>query len=302
MLKKPVNCRDVWLSIFSVSRNRTKMATTEAQAVTLGPELQINVVFTSPTEASSSSLPTLVFLHFWGGSSSTFSKVVEQFSSTYPTISLDFRGWGRSTGPTDKTAYSIAHLASDVETVLQDLDSKGDTKYILIGHSMGGKVAQLVAGRKHLSTVVGLVLVAPAPPRPFQLPEHMRETQIHAYDSRESAEFVVRNVLTASELDDSTVAALTADMVSGSAEARAAWPAYGMAEDVMEWASNIDIPVLVVGAEEDQVEPVVRLKSEVCEVVKNARLVVLQGGHLIPVENPRKLFVEILKFVSELDS
>lgn len=130
----------------------------------------------------------------------------------------------------------------------------------------------------------------------------MRETQIHAYDSRESAEFVVLNVLTASPLDDETVAALTANMVSGSAEARAAWPAYGMAEDVSAWAGRIDGPVLVVGAEKDQVEPAERLRNEVCGVVKNARLVVLEGGHLIPVEKPRELAGEILRFVGELDS
>lgn len=268
--------------------------------IATAPNVNIHVILTSPPTSIPDLPPTLVFLHFWGGSSSTFANTIQHLSSRYPTISIDFRGWGKSTGPTEKSAYSMEYLASDVEKVLQKLDSTGTRKYVLVGHSMGGKVAQVVAGRKILTSIAGVVLVAPAPSRPLQLPEEMRETQIHAYDSQESAEFVVRNVLTASKLDDKAVVSLVEDMVNGSAEARAAWPEYGMAEDVMEWARNVAAPVLVVGAKGDQVEPVDRLKSEVCGIISNATLAVLEAGHLIPVERPHELAVEASKFVDSL--
>ena len=53
-------------------------------------------------------------------------------------------------------------MADDVEVVTQRLSLN---RFILVGHSMGGKVAQIVAGRRRTG-LMGLVLVAPAPPTP----------------------------------------------------------------------------------------------------------------------------------------
>ena len=98
---------------------------------------------------------------------------------------------------------------------------------------MGGKVAQLLAGRNVFGTrLKGVVLIAPAPPTPFQLPEEMREQQRTAFSTPESAEFVVRNVLTGLPLSDEVVKMLVEDMLMGNKYAREAWPEYGMGEDV----------------------------------------------------------------------
>jgi pimeloyl-ACP methyl ester carboxylesterase len=62
--------------------------------------------------------------------------------------------------------------------LIKELDIK---RYVLVGHSLGGKISQLIASRRP-EGLVGLVLVAPAPPTPLRFPDEMRETQIHAYD------------------------------------------------------------------------------------------------------------------------
>jgi len=52
------------------------------------------------------------------------------------------RGWGESArlgGP-----YGLQQLADDVEAILEQLDL---SEVALVGHSTGGKVAQIVAGR-----------------------------------------------------------------------------------------------------------------------------------------------------------
>ena len=54
-------------------------------------------------------------------------------------------------------------MADDAETVALTLSL---SRYVLVGHSMGGKLAQIVAKRQP-DALVGLVLVAPAPPTPM---------------------------------------------------------------------------------------------------------------------------------------
>ncbi|TVY35836.1 AB hydrolase superfamily protein [Lachnellula subtilissima] len=252
-------------------------------------------------EVTPSNLPTitpsLIFLHFWGGSSRTYSQVISHLPAHH-SISISFRGWGQSTGPQEPAAYSIYALASDIESLIPSLNI---ADFILIGHSMGGKVAQLLAGRNIFgSRLKGVVLLAPAPPTPFQLPEEMGEQQRTAFCTAESAEFVVRNVLTARPLADETVKMLVEDMVRGNRYAREAWPGYGMREDVSGDARRISVPVLVVGGERDRVETVERLECEVMGNVKGELVIVERAGHLLPVEAPEAVAGFIEGFIRKL--
>jgi pimeloyl-ACP methyl ester carboxylesterase len=303
------------------------MSTTITKSVVVQADVTINVVVTYPLQTgneASNALkeplqpPTLIFLHFWGGSSSTWGPVVSHLSPRFPTASLDFRGWGASTGPDDDSAYSIAQLAEDVRDVIQQLRIPS---VVLVGHSMGGKVAQAVAGaagrseneivassagsdEKAISDILkGVVLVGPAPPSPFKLPPDMRDQQVHAYDSDESAEFVVRNVLTSakSKLHNDTVGSLVADMVRCNRAAKTAWPGYGMAEDVMGLAKNIQVPVLVVGGQDDVVERIEGLQANVVDIIPKATLTIVpEAGHLMMVEKPIEVAEMIRDFVDHL--
>lgn len=257
------------------------MSHTETYAT--APSTQLTITRSGPPTAS----PVYIFLHFWGGSSQTWSKVLAHLPPTLQTIAVDFRGWGLSTGPSDPTAYSIANLASDIESLIQQLHIPS---YVLVGHSMGGKVAQLVAGRNYIPGLKGMVLIAPAPPTPLVLPEDMRLQQVMAYETRDAAEFVVRNVLTASKIDEQDVKNLVDDMMRGNEFAKKAWPEYGMGEDVREQAKKISVPVVIVAGELDRVETVERVKGEVLPNIKRAEMVVIEGvGHLLPIEAPSKV-------------
>src|SRR4051794_41017534 len=85
----------------------------------------------------------LVFLHYWGGSSRTWKHVTTPLAKSYRTIAVDHRGWGESDAPA--AGYSLADHADDVAGVIDALRLR---RYILVGHSMGGKVAQLLASRR----------------------------------------------------------------------------------------------------------------------------------------------------------
>ncbi|KAF4981046.1 hypothetical protein FZEAL_3098 [Fusarium zealandicum] len=264
--------------------------------IELQPDVKLRIIQSTPTQIKSQSAPTVIFLHFWGGSSSTWSQVNDMIGETIPTIRVDFRGWGSSTGPDSETRYSTLNLAQDIQGIIQRLELR---RYIIVGHSMGAKVAQAFAGQDVDGGLVGLVLACPAPPTPLELPEEMRRQQIDAYSNSENAESVTRNVLTSQQLPDRIVQLTVQDMLKGNPFARKAWPEHAMRDDISQLAKLISVPVLVVAGGMDDVEPVSRIKTEVCGVLADSTLVVVnESGHLLPLEAPERLAELIRDFSS----
>lgn len=112
--------------------------------------------------------PALLFLHYWGGSARTWNKVTSSLSADFRCVAYDQRGWGESDAPPQ--GYSIRDLAVDAKEVLGALEIQ---RYVLVGHSMGGKVAQWLAAQRPVG-LEKLVLVAPAAPTPQNIPEPAR--------------------------------------------------------------------------------------------------------------------------------
>ena len=182
-----------------------------------------------------------------------------------------------------------------------------------MGHSMGGKVAQYLLATRLRGLVRGLVLVAPAPASGFALPEAMKEQQLHAYDSLDSARFVISNVLLSSHtaVSASELEALAEDAVSWSPEAKAAWPGYAMAEDLQsEVCASLEVnsaalPVLVVVGQDDRVETAQNVEEMVVQVLEEAGASLKaehfeRVGHLVPVEAAERLSRVIGHFVNTL--
>ncbi len=166
---------------------------------------------------------------------------------------------------------------------------------------MGGKVAQLIGGRSQVTGLKAIVLIGPAPPTPLVLPAEMKSQQMTAYNSAQSAEFVVRNVLTSSPLSDDQVKMIVSDIMKGNKFAKLAWPTYAMAEDILVETKKIKIPVLVIAGELDKVEPFERLQKEVLGNIAGSEIVVVMGsGHLLPFEAPRQVAKHIEKFVRQI--
>lgn len=236
--------------------------------------------------------PALVFLHYWGGSSRTWQHVVDALSPDYRTVAIDQRGWGKSAAP--EAGYALSDLADDVLAVVDALELES---YILVGHSMGGKAAQLAASRRPRG-LAGLVLVAPAPPTPLALPLDARQGMVHAYDSRESIVATVQQVLAPGGLSDGDLDTVIADSLAGASPAKVAWPLATSQEDITAVVPKIDVPVIVISGEHDRVDPPEALRRELLPRISQARLVVLPGrGHLSPLEAPADLTNIIKAFV-----
>lgn len=86
----------------------------------------------------------LVFVHGFTGDSTDWRLQVAEFSSNYRILVLDNRGHGRSEAPSDRAVYSVERMTADAEQVIAHV---GFERYHLVGHSMGGAVAQEIALR-----------------------------------------------------------------------------------------------------------------------------------------------------------
>ncbi|GAA0380947.1 alpha/beta hydrolase [Streptomyces blastmyceticus] len=238
--------------------------------------------------------PTLVFAHYWGGSASTWDAVVERLPADRDTVRFDQRGWSSSRalpGP-----YHLDQLADDLIGLVEGL---GLDRFVLVGHSMGGKVCQLVAARRPAG-LAGLVLLAPAPPEPpAGLTAEHRRSLAHAYDSAQAVGQALDHALTAAPLEDTVKSAVVRDSLAGDDSARREWPLRGIAADVTDAARAIDVPVVVLAGEHDKVEPSHVLRRHLLPHVPQARFSVVPGsGHLLPLEAPEAVAAALEDFVS----
>lgn len=239
-------------------------------------------------------VPALVFLHYWGGSSRTWRHVVDALSPEFRTVTIDQRGWGQSDKP--ETGYTLTDLADDAQSVIAALQLE---QYILVGHSMGGKVAQLVASRRP-EGLAGLALIAPATPTPLHMPEDARAGMVQAYATRESVVATVHQVLAPHGLAPDDLEFVIADSLAGGRAAKAAWPLAASQEDITAAVAHIDVPVIVVSGEDDRVDPPEVLRSDLLTHIPQAQLLLLPGiGHLSPLEAPADI-ADILRAIAPL--
>ena len=228
--------------------------------------------------------PALVFLHYWGGSSRTWRRVIDALAPEFRNVAIDQRGWGRSDAPA--RGYALADMADDAQGVIEALDLE---RYILIGHSMGGKVSQLIASRQPRG-LMGLALVAPSPPSPLNLPLDAREGMVNAYESRDSILATVQQVLAPNGLDPEDLGTVIADSMAGAPAAKLAWPMSASQEDITAAMAKIKAPTIVISGDGDRVDPPNTLRRELLARIPQARLHVLaRVGHLLPFEAPKEV-------------
>jgi pimeloyl-ACP methyl ester carboxylesterase len=228
--------------------------------------------------------PALVLLHYWGGSARSWQRVIGLLPGR-AIVSIDARGWRRSRGLPGP--YTLEQLAQDARDVILDA---GLTDYILVGHSAGGKVAQLVAAA-HPAGLAELILVGPAPAKPAAtITPAFQEQLLHAYESDEAVLASIANVLTATPLSDDVKAQIVADSLDVVPEAREEWARRGVIQDITSQARAIEVPVTVIVGENDKLEPEPVLRDNLLPYLVKAELrVIPRTGHLMPLEAPADL-------------
>src|SRR6476469_5825985 len=82
--------------------------------------------------------PTLLFLHGFTGSSQDFSRVIPLFSNIYCCLVVDLPGHGKTQVNGDESCYNMSNTAQALIELLDDLQIN---KCLLLGYSMGGRLA-----------------------------------------------------------------------------------------------------------------------------------------------------------------
>lgn len=87
--------------------------------------------------------PALVFASGLGGTAAYWKPQVEAFAEMFTVITYDQRGAGSSDHPAGP--YSIGQLADDLKALI---DALGLQRPLLVGHSTGGAIGQVLAARE----------------------------------------------------------------------------------------------------------------------------------------------------------
>lgn len=83
-------------------------------------------------------LPTIVMLHGFTGSTTTWQQTIEELSSDYHVVAIDLVGHGSTAVPGTVERYSMEQHIADLHEVLQQLEI---AQPIVLGYSMGGRLA-----------------------------------------------------------------------------------------------------------------------------------------------------------------
>jgi len=262
----------------------------------------------------------LVFLHGFSNEAHVWDDAAPAVAPHYRTVALDLRGHGDSDhDPEGRYDYDF-HVA-DLEAVL---DALGIGRLVLVGHSLGGRVAMRFAGR-HPDRLAGLVIVDSAPELDvrgtvrimvdvqrggasggdglrFASEAEYRAVLARAYPavSRAILERMARHMLRRRD-DGSFEPKLDPGWFRARAaadEASARAREERLSKEMWDALAAVPCPTLVVrGAASDVMSPEVADRM-VDDVLQHGRLAVVpKAGHSVMVDNPEGFTAALVGFV-----
>lgn len=234
----------------------------------------------------------LFFLHGWAGSGGYFNETVERLDLTGLRVILaDIRGHGASS-VTDK-GFTHEQIAADAFAVADDLDAE---VLITVGFSMSARFVQylpLVAPER----VRGQILVAGCPTGKIPLPQEMLDDW---YTREGDAERMIELVqsFTSKPVKREVLEPVGRDAAKPRRPALEQTATMLRSMTFADRIGALDTPTLVVGGIHDQIFTPDVLRGGVVVPLKKARLVLVDAGHEIPLEQPDVLAALIGAFVA----
>lgn len=237
----------------------------------------------------------LVFVHGYTGDITDWRLQIAEFSRDYRILVMDLRGHGRSEAPTDRLSYSVALMTVDVEEMVNRV---GFERYHLLGHSMGGAIAQEIALRspeKLLSLTLedtSFKFELSADDAMFQFRaqrQHLAQTEGMAAAAALTLPWVPPH-MPPERLQETNerLARMSVDAFAGAAQGLIGW------EGTAERASSILTPTLVVYGDLDA-PALVEASRRLAELIPNASLEVIpEASHSPQWERP-ELFNRALR-------
>jgi pimeloyl-ACP methyl ester carboxylesterase len=230
----------------------------------------------------------VVFVHGAAGSHLHWGLQVHALGEVARAVALDLPGHGRSAPP------GYASVAAYRDVVLGLLDALGFERAVIVGHSMGGAIAQTLA-LSHPDRVAGLGLVGTG--ARLRVLQAILDGVLN--DLAATASLVVENSF-ASDLDpefqkraEEEFCACPANVTHGDFSACNQF-------DVMARLAEIRVPTLVLCGREDRMTPP-KYSVYLATQLPRAYLVLIDhAGHSVMIEQPDETNVALLDFVGLL--
>ncbi len=231
----------------------------------------------------------LVFVHGWLGSRKSWKLVEGHLNLENPKIFLDQRCHGSS--PCRK--FSIRDLAEDLKEVV---DESCDEDPIIVGHSMGGMTAlQYAAMHDGYESLCLLGTCASTPEPEIESPRFFLE-KLNEMDRKEWARMITKNYL--GNTGEKELKKATELELRDAEKKPIIYGLEAMIEyDIRDQLSSETHAIVVAGENDGAIT--LEKSREVAELL-NADTVIIDSGHLMLHERPKRIAQIIEKFVQDL--
>ncbi len=227
----------------------------------------------------------LVFLHGFNGSSKSWAFQFSYFFKKNKVIAIDFPGFGSS----EHFDYTMESLADKFNSLLDSLNVK---KYFLIGQSMGGQLAQLMA-IKYEKNLKGLVLCCTHTGYGASINEPLPKNRIERIneriklDNKQFGDLRIQKMLP--NLNDSKLfnflskiaGEVTIEGIESGSKAMHCL-------DTTSFLSKLDTPCLIITSEFDSVVPHEKSKKLINTIKNNMHIQLPNVGHAPYCEDHQK--------------
>ena len=247
-------------------------------------------------QGSASGVP-VIFLHGYTDSWQSFNQVLPLLPSSIHAYSVSQRGHGNSDRP--EKGYNPEDLAMDVADFMQELKIESA---IIVGHSMGGTVAQRFALDYPYMTSA-LVLVSSF--ASFKTNPGIAELQAvvnkieDPIDSGFVYEFQKSTIY--KSLNPATLQTYVNESMKVPAHVWKSVAEDALNVDYLKALNNISVPTLVMWGDKDVFCP----KSDqylLTKAIKRSTLVIYENiGHAIQWEDPERFTKDILEFIKKTE-
>lgn len=233
---------------------------------------------------------TLVFLHYFGGSAKSWNWLISFLDHDFNCIALNLPGFG------GEPALAEPSIGAFTSFITQKLERLNIESYVLIGHSMSGKIAVDMAANDPNFAIKQLILVAPSPPTVEQISDEDLQKMLN-HPNREQAEDTAKSI-TIKPITDEQRDLIIQNNLETDNKTWDWWCLQGTKHSIADDAEHLFLPITVIASEDD---PAISFKSILAEAIPklpDAKLVTIKGvGHLSPIEAPEWLAAEIKKAI-----
>lgn len=251
----------------------------------------------------------VVLVHGWPLSSKSWEKQVPVLlDAGYRVVAYDRRGFGNSAKPT--SGYDYDTLAEDLHTLMTELDLTGAT---LVGFSMGGGEVARYLGTYGSDRVEKAVFISAIPPFLLNTSDNPEGVEGSVFDgilesiTADRPAFLSTFLSNFYNVDVYGGNRVSDEVVRLSWNVAAAASPIGTLDCVSAWLTDfrgdlasIDVPVLVIHGDADRIVPFAASGKRTPGMVKESRLVVIEGGpHGITWTHADRVNRALLDFVGE---